>query len=119
VFHAGACLGRTSLPAIVEDAMAAAMWTGWIALLIMLPLALTSSDAAMRVLKRNWKPLHRTVYVAAVLTFVHWILSAFDPGFGYLHLAILAVVLGLRAGLAPWRRAQKLAADSRGERIID
>ncbi len=31
------------------------IWTGWVALLIMLLPALASNDAAMRMLRRNWK----------------------------------------------------------------
>ena len=49
------------------------IWTGWAALLLMLPLALTSNDASVRALRRGWKKLHRLAYPAAVLTLVHWI----------------------------------------------
>ena len=50
------------------------IWTGWLALLLLLPLALTSNDASMRRLKAGWKKLQRLAYPAAVLTLVHWIL---------------------------------------------
>lgn len=33
------------------------IWTGWLALLLMIPLAATSNDAAVRALKRGWKRL--------------------------------------------------------------
>ena len=49
------------------------IWTGWAALLLMLPLALTSNDASMRALKRGWKKLHRLAYPAALLVLIHWI----------------------------------------------
>ena len=49
------------------------IWTGWAALLLMVPLALTSNDAAMRALKSGWKKLQRLAYPAALLTLVHWI----------------------------------------------
>lgn len=49
------------------------IWTGWAALLLMLPLALTSNHASVRRLKRGWKKLHRLVYPAALLILVHWI----------------------------------------------
>lgn len=48
------------------------IWTGWLAFLIFLPLAATSFDYAVRKMGRAWKPLQRWVYVAAVLTLVHW-----------------------------------------------
>ena len=50
--------------------------TGWLAFFIMLPLAWTSTDAAMRRLGPKWKRLQRWVYWAAILTFLHWILTA-------------------------------------------
>jgi methionine sulfoxide reductase heme-binding subunit len=50
------------------------IWTGWAALTLMLPLALSSNDAAMRKLKARWKKLQRLVYPAAVLTLFHWAL---------------------------------------------
>jgi sulfoxide reductase heme-binding subunit YedZ len=50
------------------------IWTGWAALLLMLPLALTSNDASVRALKRSWKRLHRLAYPAVVLVLVHWII---------------------------------------------
>lgn len=51
---------------------AVGIWTGWLALLLMVPLALTSNDAAMRRLKAGWKKLQRLAYPAGLLTLVHW-----------------------------------------------
>lgn len=48
------------------------IWTGWIAFVIFVPLAVTSSDYFVRKMGRNWKTLQRTTYVAAVLTLLHW-----------------------------------------------
>lgn len=48
------------------------IWTGWLAFLIFVPLALTSSDRWVRALGTRWKTLQRLVYGAAVLTLVHW-----------------------------------------------
>ena len=64
--------------------------TGWLALAVFAPLAITSNDAAVRRMKRGWKRLHRLVYPAAVLAFVHWVLTAFDPTTAWLHAAALA-----------------------------
>ena len=78
------------------------MLTGWLAFAIFLPLALTSNDASVRMLGRSWKRLHRAVYAAAVLSFAHWILEAFDPAVAYAHLAVLAAIQSAR--LAPAAR---------------
>jgi sulfoxide reductase heme-binding subunit YedZ len=48
------------------------IWTGWIAFLIFVPLAVTSTDAWVRRLGRSWKKLQQFVYAAAILTLIHW-----------------------------------------------
>ena len=49
-----------------------AIWSGWIAMLVFVPLAITSSDGWVRRLGRRWKLLQRTIYAAAVATLLHW-----------------------------------------------
>jgi methionine sulfoxide reductase heme-binding subunit len=98
LLHAAAYLERQpAFRAIIEQAGELALMTGWIALLVMLVLAATSNDTAVRALRTGWKWLHRTVYFAAVLTFAHWILSAFDPLAAYVHLGILVALEAIRA----------------------
>lgn len=100
LLHAAVYVERQGeLAPIVDDALEVAMWTGWLALLVMLALAGTSNDLSVRLLRRRWKWLHRTVYFAAALTFAHWILSAFDPVPGVIHLGVLAALEGYRV----WR----------------
>lgn len=48
------------------------IWTGWLAFFIFIPLAVTSFDYAVRKMGPAWKSLQRWVYVAAILTFLHW-----------------------------------------------
>lgn len=67
-------LEMETLANIADELGLPGIWTGWLALLLMLPLALTSNDAAMRALKGAWKRLQRLAYPAAVLTLVHWVL---------------------------------------------
>lgn len=63
-----------ALGAMLDELELTGIWTGWAALLLMLPLALTSNDAAMRALGRAWKRLQRLAYPAALLTLAHWII---------------------------------------------
>ncbi len=92
--HAAVYLVRIAdVPRILEEATEAGMWTGWVAFALLLVLALTSNDQSVKALGRSWGRLHKTVYAAAVLTMIHWILTAFDPTSGYIYLAILGVVL--------------------------
>lgn len=45
---------------------------GFLALLLLLPLALTSTKGMMRRLGRNWQRLHRLVYPATALVILHF-----------------------------------------------
>lgn len=51
---------------------------GMLAYLLLLPLALTSTNGMMRRLGKRWKPLHRLVYLVAVLAVLHffWLVKA-------------------------------------------
>jgi sulfoxide reductase heme-binding subunit YedZ len=84
------------LPDILADARLPEYWTGWVALLIFLILAASSNDRSVRWLKRRWKSLHRFVYPAAILMFVHWVLVAFNRGPAIAHLALLGGLEGYR-----------------------
>jgi len=99
LLHALVYIQRSPVAAVVADAREAAMWTGWLALLVMLPLAITSHDWWMRRLRGAWKKLHRWAYAAAVLTALHWVLSAFDPLPGFIHCAVLLALQAYRV----WR----------------
>jgi len=95
--HAFAYVARkATLADVVAEAAELAIATGWAALLVMLLLAATSNDASVRLLQRRWKSLHRAAYVAAALTFAHWILAAFDPIPGAIHLGVLASLEAIR-----------------------
>jgi sulfoxide reductase heme-binding subunit YedZ len=87
---------------LLQEAAEFSMWTGWLAMAIFTLLAMTSNDASVRRLKRTWKKLHRWVYVAALLTFTHWIFIAFDFVPGLLHLLVLAFLETYRI----WKRRQ-------------
>lgn len=71
--HLVAYLGRGSdLATLLKQAMQFDLATGWVAFLIMVPLAITSTDFALRKMGRTWKTLQRWVYPAAALTLLHW-----------------------------------------------
>ena len=81
---------------ILAEGAEPGLLTGWIALAIFIPLAITSNDASVKRLRRLWKRLHRWIYAAALLTFAHWVITAYDPFAGLLHLAVLAALEGFR-----------------------
>jgi sulfoxide reductase heme-binding subunit YedZ len=81
---------------ILKEGVEADLLTGWIALVIFTMLAITSNDKSVRMLRKNWQRLHRTVYVAAGLVFAHWILTALERQTAYICLAALCLVEALR-----------------------
>lgn len=92
--HTVAYLVRKSdLQLIASEGLEAGLLTGWIAFLVFIALAVTSNNASVRALGRKWRSLHKAVYVAAILTYLHWVLTAFDPTAGYVHGAVAVVLL--------------------------
>lgn len=71
---------------------------GFLAWLLLLPLAITSTQGWIRRLKRNWGRLHKAVYAVGVLAVLHfWWLVKSDIREPALYAGILAVLLGWRA----------------------
>jgi sulfoxide reductase heme-binding subunit YedZ len=93
---------RFDLAVILEDIAERPFITiGFIAFLLLMPLAVTSTNRMMKRLGRRWQKLHRLVYVIAVLGVWHFYwqvkLDTLEP---VIYAAILAVLLGYRI----WRR---------------
>ena len=79
---------------------------GFTALLLLIPLAVTSTNRMMRRLGRRWQKLHRLIYPIAILGVWHfyWQVKR-DVRQPLLYAGILAVLLGYR-----WVRARRRAA---------
>jgi sulfoxide reductase heme-binding subunit YedZ len=70
---------------------------GFLAWLLLVPLAATSTTAAIRRLGRNWARLHKLAYAVGVLAVLHfWWLVKSDVREPALYAAILATLLGWR-----------------------
>ena len=71
---------------------------GFTAYLILLALGITSPKFMVRKLGKNWKRLHKLVYVAAILGVLHllWILRL-DIGPAVFYGSLVALLLGYRA----------------------
>ena len=63
---------------LLAEIGAPGIWTGWLAFLLMLPPALASNDAAMRLLRRRWKMVQRLIYPVVILTIIHGALLMYD-----------------------------------------
>ena len=79
---------------------------GTISLLLMVPLALTSTKWAIRKMGRRWQTLHRLVYVSAAAAVVHFIWKEkVIINETMIYATILALLLGIRIFFALRKRA--------------
>jgi sulfoxide reductase heme-binding subunit YedZ len=87
---------------------------GFTALLMLIPLAVTSTNRMMRRLGRRWQKLHRLIYVIAVLGVWHfyWQVKR-DVREPLIYVGVLAVLLGYR-----WLRAQARATSKSGSATV-
>ncbi len=92
--------------AMVDELGLPGIWTGWLALALMIPPAAISYNVAMRKLGQYWKKLQRLVYLALLIGLAHWLLLnwAWQPV--ALHLTPLIIAWILRS-LGRGRRLKK------------
>jgi sulfoxide reductase heme-binding subunit YedZ len=102
-------------PGIVEDIGKRPFITiGFAAFLMLIPLAVTSTNKMMRRLGKRWKSLHRLIYVISLLAVWHyyWQVKS-DVTEPLIYLAIVLVLLGWRVWkVRPRRKVSSVAADS-------
>ena len=89
-------IDMANLDDILAEFWALGIWTGWAAILLFVPLAVTSNDASMRALKTGWKRLQRLVYPTAVLVLVHWIFIHNNLGPALVHFIPLMLLVAAR-----------------------
>jgi sulfoxide reductase heme-binding subunit YedZ len=69
------------------------VFIGFSAWLLLIPLAITSSDKMVRILKKNWKKLHRLVYVISIFGVLHFIWLSKTIFFKPLIFLIILIIL--------------------------
>jgi sulfoxide reductase heme-binding subunit YedZ len=73
------------------------IFIGFAAWVLLIPLAITSSQKMIKLLKNNWKKLHRLIYIIAIFGSLHYIWLSktifFKP---LVYLVIILVLLALR-----------------------
>lgn len=99
-----------SLSAVLADAVKFGIWTGWVAFLIFVPLAVTSNSYSVRAMGPGWKTLQRFVYVAAVATLLHWIFIHNEVGPALVHFLPLAALEAYRIWATVIRKRTAAAA---------
>lgn len=95
---------RLDWPSLVRDVTDRPWITvGFLALVLLVPLAVTSTDKMQRRLGRRWITLHQTVYAIAVLGLLHFFWQVkLDTSEPLLYALMLAGLLGFR--LVDWLR---------------
>jgi sulfoxide reductase heme-binding subunit YedZ len=91
---------------------------GFTAFLLLIPLAITSTNAMQRRLGRHWSRLHRLVYAVSILALLHfWWMRSGKQNFGepLLLTVIVFILLAARVASASqrWIQARTSLADSR------
>ncbi len=87
-----------SFALILEDVLRRPYITaGFTAVLLMLPLAITSTTGWQRRLKRNWVKLHKIVYISGIAAVLHfiWLRKGFQTE-PLIYAAILILLLSVR-----------------------
>jgi sulfoxide reductase heme-binding subunit YedZ len=83
---------------------------GFTAFLLLIPLALTSTQASIRKLGKRWQMIHRLIYATAVLGVIHYIwLVKKDIRKPVIYASILGVLLAYRLIIWAWARLKSPA----------
>lgn len=102
------------LPLIVEDIRKRPFITlGFLAFLLMIPLAVTSTAGWRRRLGSRWLTLHKLAYVIAILGCWHfyWLVKA-DVREPLIHIGILTVLLAIRFWKRVWLPHRRVAQEA-------
>lgn len=86
------------IQAIIKDVIKRPFITvGFTAFVLLIPLAITSTNAMMKKLGKRWQTLHRLVYAIAIFSVIHyWWLVKKDITQPLIYACILSVLLGIR-----------------------
>ena len=71
------------------------IFIGFAAWLLLIPLAITSSQRMMKLLKHNWRLLHKSIYLIAIFGVLHYIWLSKTIFFKPLIFAIIIIILFL------------------------
>ena len=85
---------RFNFSPIIDDVLKKKyIFIGFSAWLLLIPLAITSSDKMVRLLKQNWKKLHKLIYVISIFGVLHFIWLSKTIFFKPLIFLIILIIL--------------------------
>ena len=91
---------KIPLGKVMSEGVRPDLLTGWLAFAIFTGLALTSNRKSVLKLGKRWQTLHRSVYLATALMYVHWALSIFEY-----RVAIISFIGLIALQLLRWRKS--------------
>ena len=85
---------RFDLEPLINDVLKKKfIFIGFSAWLLLIPLAVTSSERMVRLLKQNWKKIHRLIYIIGIFGVLHYIWLSKTIFFKPLIFLIILVIL--------------------------
>lgn len=96
LYHTIAYLVEVPAHEVLRSFFEFGLITGWIALIIWIPMAITSTDTWVLRLKGTWKKIHNWGYLAAILAFLHWAFIHYHWQAALVHAAPILLLQGYR-----------------------
>ena len=96
LYHTIAYLIEIPMNQVLGEFFQFGLLTAWIALVIWIPMAITSTDDWVIKLKGTWKKLHNWGYLAATLAFLHWAFIHYHWQPALVHAAPVLILQGYR-----------------------
>jgi len=98
LYHTVAYLVEVPVDQVIGEFFEIGLMTAWIALIIWIPMAITSTDGWVKRLKQTWKKIHYWGYLAALLAFLHWAFIHYDWQPALVHATPVLLLQGYRWG---------------------
>lgn len=95
-YHSFAYIIEVPIDRVAKSFFDISLLTGWIAILIWMPMVITSTNGWVKRLKATWKKIHNWGYLAAVLALVHWALIHYHWKPALVHAAPIVLLQGYR-----------------------
>jgi len=96
LYHTIAYLVEVPTNKVISEFLEIGLLTAWIALIIWIPMAITSTDGWVNQLKSRWKKIHNWGYLAALLAFLHWAFIHYHWQPALVHAAPILLLQGYR-----------------------
>lgn len=96
LYHTIAYLIEVPTNEVIDEFFKLGIITAWIAFIIWIPMAITSTDGWVLYLKSTWKKIHNWGYLAALLVFLHWAFIHYNWAPAMIHATPVVILQGWR-----------------------